>query len=178
MLKKRMICLLALSLMMGLGIATLQAEEPAKTESTAAEAKMPPVPDAVQDGVVCLLPERYHRNLDGSFWRLTSMNDEAPPEKLDITIGFHNGTVAGYSGCNSYTGTFVNPTDTLFGVKGLETTGRKCEEAICPSFEIGGNWEEKYLEALPKIVKVEKTDAELKLFDGEGRQVMGFAALK
>ncbi|MEB4589407.1 META domain-containing protein [Candidatus Thiothrix sp. Deng01] len=162
---------------LALGVGAVQAEGAAGAKA-APEAKLPPIPDAVQEGVVCLLPERYHRNLDGSFWRLVKLNDEAPPEKLDITIGFHNGTVAGYSGCNSYTGTFVNPTDTLFGVKGIETTKRKCEEAVCPSFVAGGNWEDKYLAALPGVEKLEKTDAELKLFDGAGKLVMTFAALK
>lgn len=137
-----------------------------------------PAPDAVRDGVVCLLPERFHRNLDGSFWLLTRVNDETPPEKLDITMTFHNGTVSGYAGCNSYVGTFVNPTDSLFGVKDLQTTERKCEEAVCPTFVDGGNWEGKFLKALPAMVKVEKTDSELKLMDADSKVVMVFKGLK
>lgn len=140
--------------------------------------KMPPIPDAIQDGVVCLLPEIYHRNLNGSFWRLSSLNGEVPPEKLHITIGFHNGTAAGYSGCNSYTAIFVNPKDTLFGIKNIETTGRVCEEAVCPTFVDGGNWEEKYLAALPGMARVEKTETEMTLSDVDGKVVMLFQALK
>ncbi|MBU0656272.1 MAG: META domain-containing protein [Gammaproteobacteria bacterium] len=176
---KRNASVLGMALVLALGVyGTAQAEESAGKDAAVPVEKMPPIPDAVQDGVVCLLPDVYHRQLDGSFWRLTRLNDETPPAKLDITIGFHNGTVAGYSGCNSYVGTFVNPRETLFGVKGISTTDRKCEAAVCPSFEEGGNWEEKYLGALKAMAKVEKTDAEMKLFDGEGKLVMTFAALK
>lgn len=157
-----------------------QAEENTSKTEDAAEPveKLPPIPDAMQGGVVCLLPDMYHRNLDGSFWRLTKLNDETPPEKLDITMSFHNGTVSGYSGCNSYVGTFVNPKETLFGIQQLETTGRKCEAEVCPSFAEGGNWEEKYLDALKQMAKVEKSETELKLFDGEGRLMMTFAVMK
>lgn len=141
--------------------------------ATAAQA-----PEAIKEGVVCLLPDRFHRNLDGTFWHLVKLQNETPPANLDITLTFHNGTVAGYAGCNSYAGTFVNPTDTLFGIKNLEATKRKCEQAVCPTFAEGGTWEEKYLAILPKAAKVERTPGELKLFDTEGKQVLSFAALK
>ncbi len=168
-----------LSLALGVYGVSQAEENAAKTEEAAESVeKLPPIPDAMQDGVVCLLPDIYHRNLDGSFWRLTQLNDETPPEKLDITLGFHNGTVSGYSGCNSYVGTFVNPKETLFGIQQLETTGRKCEAEVCPSFAEGGNWEDKYLGALKQMAKVEKSDTELKLFDGEGKPVMTFAVMK
>lgn len=181
MLKNTMMgdAMLVLLLSMG-AVSHLPAADPASSEGkdTPPVAILPPAPDTLRDGVVCLLPERFHRNLDGSFWLLTKLNDETPPEKLDITITFHNGTVSGYAGCNSYVGTFVNPTDSLFGVKDLQTTERKCEEAVCPTFVDGGNWEEKYLTALPKMAKVEKTDSELKLLDAEGKVVMVFKGLK
>ncbi|MBJ6610999.1 MAG: META domain-containing protein [Candidatus Thiothrix moscowensis] len=164
-------------LVMGSGIA-VHAEDKAEKEAAAPAAALPATPDAVRDGVVCLLPELYHRNLNSTFWLLTRLNDEVPPEKLAITMTFHNGTVSGYSGCNSYAGTFVNPNDTLFGVKDIETTQRKCEEAVCPTFVDGGNWEEKYLAALPNMAKLDKSDNELKLFDGEGKLVMVFRSLK
>lgn len=169
-------CMLALSMN---SISWAEEDSTAKEEAAVEPVeKLPPIPDAMQDGVVCLLPDMYHRNLDGTIWRLTSLNEETPPDKLEITIGFHNGTVSGYAGCNSYVGTFVNPKEILFGVKGISTTNRKCETAVCPSFEAGGTWEEKYLGALKDMAKVEKTDAEMKLFDGEGKLVMTFAALK
>lgn len=155
----------------------VQAEDTTNQQSSMAAA-LHEAPSAVQDGVVCLLPEKFHRNLDSTFWRLEKLNDEVPPENLDITMTFHNGTIAGYSGCNSYAGTFVNPTDTLFGIKDLETTKRKCEQAVCPTFIDGGNWEEKYLALLPKAVKVERSDTELKLFDQEGKLMLTFHALK
>lgn len=178
MLKKN-VGVASVALFLALGVCSVgQAEDSTGKDALEPVGKMPPIPDAVQDGVVCLLPDLYHRNLDGSFWRLTLLGEETPPEKLDITIGFHNGTVSGYSGCNSYVGTFVNPNDTLFGVKGIETTGRKCEEEVCPTFVNGGSWEEKYLKALAAMAKVEKTATELRLFDSDGKRVMTFAVLK
>ena len=131
-----------------------------------------------KDNVVCLMPDKFHRILDGSFWHLTKLQTETPPLSLDITLSFHNGTASGYAGCNSYAASFVSPTETLFGIRDLETTKRKCEQAVCPTFIDGGNWEEKYLALLPKAVKVERSDTELKLFDQEGKLMLTFHALK
>lgn len=167
-------CLFALGLLTNVPVSYAQDT----TTQTGMAAEVAHAPEAIKEGVVCLLPDRFHRNLDGTFWHLDKLQNEVPPANLDITLTFHNGTVAGYAGCNSYAGTFVNPTDTLFGIKNLEATKRKCEQAVCPTFAEGGTWEEKYLALLPKTAKVERTSTELKLFDTEGKQILGFKALK
>ena len=131
-----------------------------------------------KDNVVCLMPDKFHRILDGSFWHLTKLQTETPPLSLDITLSFHNGTASGYAGCNSYAASFVSPTETLFGIRDLETTKRKCAKEVCPAFESGATWEEKYLALLPNMTKMEKTAQQLVLKDEDDKSSLVFEALK
>ena len=131
-----------------------------------------------KDNVVCLMPDKFHRILDGSFWHLTKLQTETPPLSLDITLSFHNGTASGYAGCNSYAASFVSPTETLFGIRDLEKTNRQCATEVCPAFESGATWEEKYLALLPKMTKMEKSAQQLVLKDEDERSILVFEALK
>ena len=167
-------------LALSLACSWVSADDVPAVENTTADEdlQMPPAPDAIQAGVVCLLPKKYHERLDGTSWLLQEMSGKTPPEALEITLGFHNGSASGYAGCNSYVATFINPNDILFGIRDLETTQRKCEKELCPSFGDSANWEEEYLDSLSRLAKIERTDTEMKLLDAESNTLLVFRQLK
>ena len=54
----------------------------------------------------------------------------------------------------------------------------KCAKEVCPAFESGATWEEKYLALLPKMTKMEKTAQQLVLKDEDDKSSLVFEALK
>jgi len=63
--------------------------------------------------------------LDGTAWQLVAMGEDLPLAESTLTIAFEDGQAGGFSGCNSYGGTYTIQDD-KFGLKDIASTLMAC----------------------------------------------------
>lgn len=96
-------------------------------------------------------------------WKLIAIENQpiitkSPPDEAHLLLNSDDNTVAGYSGCNRFSGGFTRQDEALsFGP--LLSTRRACIDSM--------DLEANYLQALAKIDRVEIVERELRAFDGE-----------
>jgi len=108
--------------------------------------------------------------LEGTNWILSDSTDLGVDlEGVTVSARFEEGTVAGTSGCNSYTGSYeVDGEDLTIGPE-IASTQMACEE---PQTAV----EQAYLAALPEVAKFAIADDKLTLSNGDGDALLVFDA--
>lgn len=105
-------------------------------------------------------------------WKLIAIESQPivtkpPPDEAHLQLSSGDNTVAGYSGCNRFSGGFTRDGEALsFGL--LLSTERACIDTM--------DLERSYLRALAKIDHVEIVERELRAFDG-GELLLTFMAV-
>jgi heat shock protein HslJ len=116
-------------------------------------------------------------DLDGTVWTLLEL-DHGQPAVADsgVTIGFRNGQVAGFGGCNNYGSSFslsdINPFDAAVGP--IAATQKSCPDPV-------GSQETAYFNALGNVSRWGYDFGKLAIYyaggkDGEGRLLFAPAA--
>lgn len=96
-------------------------------------------------------------------WKLIAIENQPivtkpPPDEAHLMLGSSDNTVAGYSGCNRFSGGFTLEGEALsFGP--LLSTERACIDSM--------DLEAHYLQALAKINRVEIVEREMRAFSGD-----------
>jgi heat shock protein HslJ len=104
--------------------------------------------------------------LTGKTWELTKLGGEKPPAR-GITATFAaNGTVSGFSGCNTYSGAYVASARAL-RISKLASTKKACAESAMRT-------ESAYLHALGTTRSYAVASGTLTLADRSGRDVASF----
>lgn len=103
----------------------------------------------------------------GTSWTLESLNGTAPLEGTQVTLEFGNGTVAGNSSCNTYSGGFTATADTLT-FSNVSSTLIGCDAAIMAQ-------EAAFLLALGSEATYQCSETELTLTNKANAQVLVFA---
>jgi heat shock protein HslJ len=79
-------------------------------------------------------PEPEPTALDGSLWRLSSISDGATAQSALtnslVLVGFRNGEIVGYAGCNQFGGPFLTEGETITSVEAASTQMLCPDEAI------------------------------------------------
>lgn len=110
--------------------------------------------------------------LDGTEWQLVTLNEQAPLEGTAITATFAQGQVAGFSGCNSYFGSY-----TLRG-SALQFQGLGMTEMACFDPEGVMEQEQTFLRTLGEVASYHLADDQLILRDAQGNGVLLFAPVE
>jgi heat shock protein HslJ len=116
-------------------------------------------------------------DLDGTVWTLLEL-DHGQPAVADsgVTIGFRNGQIAGFGGCNNYGSSFslsdINPFDAA--VRPIAATQKSCPDPV-------GSQETAYFNALGNVSRWGYVFGKLALYyaggkDGESRLLFAPAA--
>ncbi len=91
---------------------------------------------------------RIQARLDTTVWTLNGIGNQMLIPGTTITLQFLNGQIAGFAGCNSYSGSYtvVDNGDGTYGVtaSGIDTSRMACPEAIMEQ-------ERVYLESLAQV---------------------------
>ncbi|TDJ44660.1 MAG: META domain-containing protein [Gammaproteobacteria bacterium] len=96
-------------------------------------------------------------------WKLIAIENQPiitkpPPDEAHLLLSSDDNTVAGYSGCNRFSGGFTRQDGALsFGP--LMSTRRACIDSM--------DLEANYLQALGRVDRIEIVERELRMFDGE-----------
>ena len=108
--------------------------------------------------------------LEGTNWVLSESTDLGVPlDGVTVSARFQDGTVAGTSGCNSYTGPYeVDGEDLTIGPE-VASTQMACED---PQAAV----EQAYLAALPEVASFAIADETLTLSNGDGDALLVFDA--
>jgi heat shock protein HslJ len=108
--------------------------------------------------------------LEGTNWILSDSTDLGVSlDGVTVSARFEEGTVAGTSGCNSYTGPYeVDGEDLTIGPE-IASTQMACEE---PQSAV----EQAYLAALPDVASFAVADDQLTLSNGDGDAVLVYDA--
>jgi heat shock protein HslJ len=110
--------------------------------------------------------------LEGTEWRLVTLNGQAPLASTTITATFAQGQVAGFSGCNSYFGSY-----TLRG-SALQFQGLGGTEMACLDPEGVMDQEQTFLRTLGEVASYHLADDQLILRDAQGNAVLLFAPVE
>jgi heat shock protein HslJ len=102
-------------------------------------------------------------DLDGTGWKLTSLNGRIPLAGADVTIAFRDGEVSGSAGCNSYFGSYA-----VQGADGLRFPTIANTEMAC--LEPAGIMEQEteYLTTLREATRFHLSDGQLEIFTAGG----------
>ncbi len=108
--------------------------------------------------------------LEGTNWVLSESTDLGVSlDGVTVSARFQDGTVAGTSGCNSYTGPYeVDGEDLTIGPE-IASTQMACED---PQAAV----EQAYLAALPEVASFAIADETLTLSNGDGDALLVFDA--
>ncbi|MDP9191136.1 MAG: META domain-containing protein [Acidobacteriota bacterium] len=105
--------------------------------------------------------------LDGTDWKLTAMNGNAPAAGSSITLKFEQGSATGSAGCNQYSSTYTTSGAKLeFGM--TSSTKRACLE------QEKNVQETAYLGALPKVAEYGVAADRLTLRDSAGAALLEY----
>jgi heat shock protein HslJ len=100
--------------------------------------------------------------LEGTAWRLLSLNGRSPIEGSTITIAFAEGKVQGNAGCRSYRGSYEASGDDI-GFPFLEMT-----ELTCPKPEAWLAQEGEYTDSLGLATDYRLGEGQLEIFTASG----------
>jgi heat shock protein HslJ len=108
--------------------------------------------------------------LEGTNWVLSDTTDLGTSlDGVTVSARFADGTVAGTSGCNSYTGPYeVDGEDLTIGPD-IASTQMACEDPQASA-------EQAYLAALPEVASFAIADEQLTLNNGDGDALLVFDA--
>ncbi len=70
--------------------------------------------------------------LEGPVWVLSTINNQRTVPGTSVTLQFHRGQLAGFAGCNSYTGSY-SATDNGDGTYAVTVTGVNSTKLACPN---------------------------------------------
>lgn len=105
--------------------------------------------------------------LDGTDWKLTSMNGSVPVAGSSITLKFEQGSATGSAGCNQYQSTYTTSGAKLeFGM--TSSTKRACLEQEMNVQETA------YLGTLPKVAEYGVAADRLTLRDAAGAALLEY----
>ena len=111
------------------------------------------------------------QNLTENIWLLAELNGEPPLPGTSITADFgEDGTVAGSSGCNSYSTTYAVDGDQIEFGEQVASTMMACEEPVMEQ-------ERAYLDALSNSTRFDIVDDDLVLYDVADGELARFAAV-
>ncbi len=110
-------------------------------------------------------------NLDGTTWVLVSLNGQPPVAGSNIRLHFGVGQqqrqFEGFSGCNSYGGTYTSDQNTLKFVE-IQSTAMACERQDLMQQE------QVYVQALQKAATYQIENGRLEIGDAGGQTVLVF----
>jgi heat shock protein HslJ len=132
---------------------------------SAAEQTATPAPEAP-----ATTPTRRPVDLNGSDWNLTALNGSDLLPDTNITLGFEDGHVAGFAGCNAYGGSYSAADDGTLSISVLEVTAQACLEPQGVMEQ-----EDAYLTAFQGAAAYRVTDEQLELVDAGGELLLVFA---
>lgn len=114
--------------------------------------------------------EQIEVKLEDHLWVLASLGGEDVLEGTQITAEFKDGQVAGSAGCNNYFASYESAENTLvIGPAGLTMM-------FCGEPEGVMDQETQYLGALESVATYEIEDGLLKIYDGDGEEIMTYNA--
>ena len=110
--------------------------------------------------------------LEGTEWRLVTLNRQAPLAGTVITARFSQGQISGSSGCNSYFGSY-----TLRG-SALQIQGLGGTEMACLEPQGVMEQEQIFLQTLGEVAGYQLTDDQLTLQDAQSNAVLVFVPVE
>ena len=107
-------------------------------------------------------------SLDGTSWKLESLNGQGLIDGTEITITFENGEIDGVGGCNNYGGGYESSgSDLSFGMMFMT-------EMACMDPEGVMQQESEYMVRLGTASSYSITGDRLEIFDGSGAAILVF----
>ena len=121
-----------------------------------------------------LLPheENGHAPLDkliDTSWILSSMEDQEPLEKTQITLQISTTRFLGSAGCNEYEMTYIAKTSNSYTTDFMQITVEACQE---PEGIL--EQERRFMELLRSSESFHITDTELSLINDQGKSILVF----
>jgi len=87
-------------------------------------------------------------HLDTTLWSLSASSSVTPAPGTEITLSFQSGQLAGFAGCNNYTGSYT-ATDNGDGTYSVSGSNLSTSKSICPDEVMIA--ENAYLQALQQV---------------------------
>ena len=108
-------------------------------------------------------------SLDGTHWKLQTLNGSNPVTDSYISLYFRNQQISGFSGCNQYGGQYTQEAGKL-QISGIQSTLIGCSKEI-------NDQETVYDAALTKVISYSYNNGKLTCADASGKALLVFQKL-